>query len=229
MELSITVPSSLKDISLGDYQKFIKIVSDKDITDIFIRQKMIQIFCNIPLLAVNKMTRKDFTLISNQIITVLQEKPKLNRLVELKGKTYGFVPNLNKDLTMGEFVDLDTYMTDWDNFNKAMAVLYRPVTVKKKDSYRIEDYDSDNVDNDLMLSMDMQTVMGSVVFFWTLSRQLLAITPKYLQQQLAKNQKAAEVLEKNGVGISTFINLLEGVCLKLEMLAGYHWERLSYS
>lgn len=218
MKLDITVPTSLKDITLEDYQKFLKVVGDKDVNDLFIRQKMVQIFCHIPLLAVNNMARKDFTIISNALIEILQHKPKLTTIVEMEGKEFGFIPNLDNDLTVGEFADLDDYMNDWQKFHKAMAVLYRPVLQKKKNSYRIAEYKGDESNSDLMLQMNMEVVMGAVVFFWTLSRQLLQITPKYLQQQLRKNPKAAEALERNGAGISTYTSLLEETCLKLEML-----------
>lgn len=221
MKLDVTVPTSLKDIKLRDYQRFIKIASDKDVNDIFIRQKMIQIFCDVPLLAVNKMARKDFTLISNALIEILQHKPKLTTIVKLDGKDYGFIPNLDQDMTFGEFVDLDGYMNDWDNFHKAMGVLYRPIKQKRKENYTIEEYQGNEELAQIMLDLNMEVVLGAVLFFWTLSIQLLRITPKYLQQRLRKDPKAMEVLAKNGVGISTFTNLLEVACSKLEMLLPY--------
>ena len=42
---------------------------------------------------------------------------------------YGFHPSLD-DLTLGEYVDLDTYVGDWNNIEKAMNVLYRPIEAK---------------------------------------------------------------------------------------------------
>ena len=51
MKLSITVPTELKDLTLGQYQKFVKIQkANQDPT--FIAQKMIEIFCGIDLIAV---------------------------------------------------------------------------------------------------------------------------------------------------------------------------------
>lgn len=231
MEINITVPTSLKDIKLSDYQKFLKIAKGND-DDMFIRQKMVQIFCNIPLLAVTKIKRKDFTIISNAILEVLQEKPKLTPITEIKGVKYGFIPNLNDDMTLGEFVDLDNYMKDWNEFHKAMAVLYRPINskplfkriFKNDNSYTIEKYDTEKVNSSAMLDMNMEVVMGAVVFFWTLSNQLLKITPKYLQQLLRKNPKAVMALEKNGVGISTFTNSLEEACSRLTLLLPYTLE-----
>ena len=220
MELTLTVPTSLSDITLKQYQRFVKI--DKEGTDdIFIKQKMIQIFCDVPLLAVTKMKRKDFTSVCNQIIEVLNEKPNLVRTFKLNDVEYGFIPNLEDDTQLGEYIDLDDYLKDWDNFNKAMAVLYRPISTKRKDKYRITEYDDKIPQASEFSELTMDIVMGALVFFYRLSSQLLIITPKYLQTQLEKNPKAMEVLEQSGVGIHTYINSLEEASLELRKLLPY--------
>lgn len=227
MELKIIMPTSWKDITLKDYQEFLKINKEED--EIFVRQKMVQIFCQVPLIAVNSMNRKDFYSISNSIINIMQEKPKLQPRTTIKGVEYGFIPNLDKDLSIGEFTDLDTYMKDWDNFHKAMAVLYRPITTKSKDKYLIEAYEGSDKYAEAMKGMSMDVVMGSVVFFWTLSRQLLLITPKYLQRQIAKDKNLVKALEQNGVGINIFTQSLEGTVLGLERLLNLTYTRHFYS
>jgi hypothetical protein len=35
-------------------------------------------------------------------------------------------------MSFGEYVDLDTYLADWQQMDKAMSVLFRPVTFTKK-------------------------------------------------------------------------------------------------
>ena len=219
MKVDITIPESLADIKLRDYQKYIKIQGDnKDKDDLFMRQKMVQIFCHVPLLTVSNMKRKDFLMISNSIREILEEKPKLTSIKELNGVNYGFIPDLDNDLSIGEFVDLGAYMEDWGDFHKAMGVLYRPITAHRKGKYLIEKYDASEKYSTVMMDMNMDVVMGAVFFFADLATGLLRITPKYLRTHLAKNPEAAAALEKNGVGISTFINLLEEACLKLQML-----------
>jgi hypothetical protein len=47
--------------------------------------------------------------------------------------------NLDK-ITAGEYIDLDKYLTDEDTYDRAMAVLYRPIENVFKDLYNIEDY-----------------------------------------------------------------------------------------
>ena len=225
MEIKITVPTSLSEIPLKDYQQFMKVAKDKDQDDLFIRQKMVQIFCHIPLLAVTKMKRKDFNSVVATLIEVLDEKPKHKDVFKMGGVEYGMIPSLDEDMTMGEFVDLDSYMKDWQEFHKAMAVLYRPIKARKGERYRIEKYEGNEDHIEEMVNAPMDVTMGAIIFFWNLSTQLLTVTPKYLQRRLMENPKAAEVLEKNGVGISTFTDSLAEVCLRLEMLLPYTWER----
>jgi hypothetical protein len=143
------------------------------------------------------------------------------RTFKLNDVEYGFIPNLEDDTQLGEYIDLDDYLKDWDNFNKAMAVLYRPISTKRKDKYRITEYDDKIPQASEFLELTMDIVMGALVFFYRLSSQLLIITPKYLQTQLEKNPKAMEVLEQSGVGIHTYINSLEEASLELRKLLPY--------
>ena len=228
MKIEVTVPTSLSEIPLKDYQKFVKIAADNE-DDFFIKQKMIQIFCHVPLIAVTKMKRKDFNSISSTLLELLNKKPELTPITEIGGKRYGFIPSLQEDMTVGEFTDLDGFMKDWKDFHKAMAVLYRPITVERKGRYQIEKYEPSEERNQVMQDLNMEVVLGAVLFFWTLSEQLLRITPKYLERHLQKNKTAAEALEKNGVGISTFIDLLGAASLRLEGLLPYTWVRPYYT
>ncbi len=224
MEVAFKVPTELSEIRLSDYQKFISIVENED-NDLFVRQKMVQIFCDVPLLAVSRMKRKDFISISNSLTETLQSKNDLIPTISINGQEFGFVPNLDK-IQLGEFTDLDKYLSNWSDFHKAMAVLYRPITSKIKNKYLIEEYQGSDKYSSLMKGITMDVVMGAVLFFWTLSRQLLTIIPKYLEQ-LAKGQKEALMdLEKNGGGINTFISSLEETCSKLMKLSGYQLGRL---
>ena len=48
MKLSIVIPQKLNEVSLSQYQKWLNIAKDKK-EDHFIQQKMIEIFCKVPL------------------------------------------------------------------------------------------------------------------------------------------------------------------------------------
>jgi hypothetical protein len=58
----------------------------------------------------------------------------------MDGVEYGFIPNLD-DMSFGEYVDLDTYLGDWQNIHRAMAVLYRPIREKRGERYNIVPYE----------------------------------------------------------------------------------------
>jgi hypothetical protein len=51
MKVKIQVPNSLKDIPLHKYQKYLKIVDinkEDENSEIFLQQKMLEIFCGLP-------------------------------------------------------------------------------------------------------------------------------------------------------------------------------------
>jgi len=58
MKVKLTVPTSLDEITLGQYQKFI-LIKENSTDEDFINQKMIEIFCNIDLQNVAKMRMTD--------------------------------------------------------------------------------------------------------------------------------------------------------------------------
>ena len=70
---------------------------------------------------------------------MFEQKPQLITRFTMNGVEYGFIPNLD-DMTLGEYVDLDTYISQWDRMEYAMAVLYRPIKDKYKQKYNIEEY-----------------------------------------------------------------------------------------
>ncbi len=225
LEAKVRVPASLADIKLKDYQRFMVVVKNQgeDMDDLFLRQKMVEIFCGVPLTMVMKMRRKDFVALSNVLIMIIQEKPELTPTVQHKGREFGFIPDIDNDLLFEEYVDLDSYMKDWSDFHKAIAILYRPVTLKKKKKYLIEPYEGSAKYSGQMLEMPMNIVMGAVLFFYHLSNDLLTITPKYLNEELRKNPEIQTFFQKSGVGINTLTNSLQETCLRLEKLLNYRW------
>ena len=133
MKIDITVPDQLSEITLGQYQKFLKI--QKEVEDErFLSSKMIEIFCNVNLTKVMKLKLADVTAICEILSDMFNEKPALRRRFYLNGIEYGFVPNL-EDISFGEYVDLDNYLSDWELMDKAMGVLFRPIEQKYGERY----------------------------------------------------------------------------------------------
>ena len=140
MKLTINIPETLNEVTLKQYQKWLKIAEGKEL-DSFLQQKMVEIFCNIPLKQVLQIKATDINNICEELSKLFNNEPKFIDRFTLNDKEFGFIPKLD-DISFGEYVDLDTYLADWDLMNKAIGVLYRPITYKKKKQYLIEEYES---------------------------------------------------------------------------------------
>ena len=210
MKVQINVPDSLKDITLEQYQKFEKLNTEENKDSSFLLQKMIEIFCNLNLRDVANIKYKSVQEITKHLNKVFDVKTDLTPTFKLGGIEFGFIPVLD-DMTLGEYIDLDTYLGDWENMHKAMNVLYRPITVNNKNRYNIEDYkESDNTE--LFKDMPLDIAMGSLVFFWNLNSELLQITLKYLNQETRKmTLEQRQVLKKNGDGYPLSMDSLKKI------------------
>jgi len=138
MKVKIKIPSSLNDITLQQYKRYMKI-QEKVKDDRFLNAKMIEIFCGVDLKDVMHLQLRDSEEIVEIITALFDKKPELVKRFKLNGIEYGFQPQLD-EITLGEYIDLDTFIGDWENMEKAMNVLYRPILVNVKDSYSIEEY-----------------------------------------------------------------------------------------
>jgi hypothetical protein len=135
----------------------------------------------------------------------------INRF-KLGGVEFGFIPDLD-DMTFGEYTDLDSYIGDWDNMHKAMAVLYRPITKKGlNNTYEIEKYNGSITYSDVMKHAPLDVVFGANVFFYNLGNELLKSTMNYLEN----NTQMQTILqqhnsENDGVGILQSMDLLREI------------------
>ena len=199
MELEINVPTKMQDITLEQYQKFLKECTDESLSEEKIAIKMLEIFCGLPIDNTLQLRMSDVFSVCEQINTALNEKPPLISRWKFNKLEFGFIPQLD-DMTFGEYVDVDTYIVDWENMHKAMAVLYRPVLQNYKGSYEIEEYKGDTY-WDLMKQMPLNLVMGCMLFFWNLERDLVKVMRSSLnkKENLTSQEKLTSML--NTVGI----------------------------
>ena len=216
MKLQITIPTSLSEISLEQYQKFLSIAKDNPDGE-FLQHKMVEIFCGIDLKNAAKISYKDVNEITNNLSNLFTQKYDLKRTFKLGDTEFGFITNLD-EITLGEYTDLDKYISNWDMMHNAMAVLYRPITKKLKDKYQIEEYNGSYTYCEAMKFMPVDVVLGAVVFFYTLGNELLKSTIHYLEnnrefQNIVNNHN----LEVNGVGIHHSMLLLKEMLEDLKM------------
>jgi hypothetical protein len=218
MKFDILVPTSLNDITLEQYQKFEKINTEENQDSAFLMHKTVEIFCNLDLKDVAKVKFNYVKQILDDINNVFAHKTELIQTFKLGGQEYGFIPSLD-EMTLGEYIDLDEYFSDWATMHKAMSVLFRKVKFKKGDKYQIEDYDG--IKNDeTFKKMPMDVVMGAVVFFWNLRSELLTTTLNYLQTQAPQNMttQQQQLFQENGAGIKVFMDSAKAMLPKLTTL-----------
>ena len=154
----------------------------------------------------------EFTGILQHISNVFKEETPLQRTFEMtdannKTVKFGFIPKLD-DISLGEFIDLDKYISDWQEMHKALSVLYRPVVFEKKDTYLIEDYEGSDKYADVMLDAPVNVAFGATLFFYHLGNELSKHTMDYLEERLKEDSEFQQTLEQNGDGINQYMHLL---------------------
>jgi len=211
MNIEINVPSSLSEITLGQYQKFLKIAENNQEGN-FLDAKMIEIFCGIPLSDSYKLKMSSVSAILDILNEMLSQTPKHVERFKMNGVEYGFIPDLD-EMSLGEYIDLDNNASDWEKMHVAMNVLYRPIKTSKVGKYNIEEYDVKFPE--VMKDMPLDAAIGSLFFFYNLGMELAnhtiaySVTPaemEAIQGQLTSQQ--------NGDGINQFMDSLT------EMLQG---------
>jgi hypothetical protein len=223
MKLQITIPTSLEEITLEQYQKFLSIAKDNPDSD-FVQHKMVEIFCGIDLKDAAKISYKDVNEITTNLSNLFNQKYDLKRTFKLGNTEFGFITNLD-EITLGEYTDLDKYISNWDMMHNAMAVLYRPITKKLKDKYQIEEYNGSYTYCDAMKYMPVDVALGAVVFFYNLGNELLKSTIHYLEnnqefQSIVNNHN----LEVNGVGIHHSMLLLREMLEDLKIFPNLDYQ-----
>jgi len=205
MDINVTIPTNLSEITLRQYKHFLKIQKKVD-DEKFLSAKIIEIFCKVELKDVMSIKFKDSEFIVNTLTDMFAQTPKLVKSFSLNNVSYGFHPQLD-DLTLGEYIDLDTYIGDWENIEKAMAVLYRPITSKLKGKYAIVEY---KVGEDAkILDMPMDAVLSSIFFLWNLGLDLSKAMMSYLDKEEREALTQFLTSQPNGGGITQFTDLLK--------------------
>jgi hypothetical protein len=219
MKVNINVPDSLNEITLYQYQRFEKLIQENEASH-FVNQKTIEIFCNIELKDVARIRIADIDDLLSHLNTLLQQKPKLTKTFKLRNYEFGFIPKL-EDMTSGEFIDLENYLSSTETFNQAMAVLYRPIKSKVKDLYTIEEYESSYKYSEVLKYMPLDIALGSMVFFWTLQKDCVNALTDYIQNEVEQSEQAKQLLEKNMGGISQFMQQVRETFSTLMPLPNY--------
>lgn len=200
------IPQKWTEVSLGSYQKFLELTNDE--TDEHTANlNAITALIGVPMQVLEKCKKNDI----DEVIKVLGNLTKvvpnttLNLVIEIGEKKYGFHPNL-KDITFGEFVDLDNYLENpLENLHKVMGVLYREITFEKKGKYSIEEYDSSKALKNADLFKDklsIGTVNGAAAFFLSIGKeyQMIMLSSFKAKSKKMLSKQQSKPLVKSGDG-----------------------------
>ena len=223
--MKITIPTSLSEMTLSQWQKYHLVLKESQDPE-FVKLALVTIFCNITVAEARTIAAKDLTDTADIIANALNAKPIFShRFFDKSGFEFGFIPSLDK-MTAGEYIDLDDKFLTEDNLHLAMAILYRPVTEKFKDNYRIEPYESADKYADIMKEMPLNVALGAKVFFYNLGSALSKATIHFIQQKTPKAEAMKADLIKSGVGTAQFIQLLTESNQALKQLLNLNYTSL---
>jgi len=146
---------------------------------------------DIPKKLVKELALSDVAVIMSKI-GELQSKQgtELKRLIEINGVEYGFHPDLDS-ISLGEYADIEQFIKNGieTNLPELMAVLYRPIKLKKNDIYIIDSYDGDiRLRAEEMKQMSAEQVQSALVFFYTLGKVLSEILLSFSMDRLKETK-----------------------------------------
>lgn len=184
MKATLNIPESLNEITLGQYQEFI--TKSKGLEGYKLAQCTVEVFCSLPRVSVLKISVIDIASITASINALFEKEQPLTLSFKIKSENvsqeFGFINDI-ENLSVGEYVDIDENVTDFEKMHIVMAVLYRPLTNRTKDKYTIEDYNGTSDFQEIMRFMPLDVALGALVFFYHLGNELLKATQSYLVEE----------------------------------------------
>ena len=173
-EFDLNIPLNLSGITLGQYQDYLKVLDKWDKEDeTYLNVKILQIFCGLSPEFATSIPLHAFESTIAQVTGLFESPTPLLRKFKMTGLgstgeentvEFGFIPKLD-DISFGEYIDLESYLGDWQQMHKAMAVLFRPVYHSKRECYLIDKYEGSDKYSQVMKDMPLSVALGATVFF----------------------------------------------------------------
>ena len=182
---SFNLINSWSDVTLSTWLKLIDFETGTKTEE---ATETIAALSDIPKKLIKELSLSDVAVIMSKVGELQQEQDtKLKRIIEINGVEYGFHPDLDS-ISLGEYADIEQFIKNGidKQLPELMAVLYRPIKIKKSDTlYIIDSYDGDiRLRAEEMKQMSAEQVQSALVFFYTLGKVLSEIMPSYLIQRL---------------------------------------------
>lgn len=218
--LKISIPKDLSGITLDQYQRYLAVAKNVEgENNEFLNLKALEIFCGLTLKDSYNLPVSMFESVLERLTNVFEEKNDLVRRFKMTGSDnvtveFGMIPNLDK-ISFGEYVDLEKYISDWSTMHKAMAVLYRPIISGNDQFYGIEPYEGSEKWAETMRDSPVPVALGALVFFYRLGIKLSKYTMNSLVEEAGTTSQQKQTSERNGAGISLFMDLVEEMSQEL--------------
>lgn len=181
MAFKITIPESLSEVKLKDYQKFIKLTSKEGISEEFSNRKAFELFLGVNGMAYHGMRMRDREYLMDELRVVLSEKPELQQTFVIGDIEYGLIPDWD-EITFKEFHDLSDLKDTVVDLHRILAILYRPIINKKGRLYSIQSYNGYEIRQEIMSESPASVGLGVIFFCSKVSLQLLKPISTFLPQ-----------------------------------------------
>ena len=197
--LKLRVPLTLDEITMEQYQRWHQVAEKQENKNTyFLRQKTVEIMCNVPLKFVSTMAHKTVEEVSGYLFNMLaEETTEFERRFTHNGIEYGFIPDF-ENMSSGEYIDIEGNM-GWDDWHRALAVMYRPIIQTHDDKYLIEKYDGIKNDH-AMKSIKASTGIGALFFLISCIEILERDLKGYLNREVNLNPQWRTILTESGGG-----------------------------
>ena len=175
---------SWSDVNLSTWLKLIEFETGTKTEE---ATETIAVLSDIPRQLIKELTLSDVVAIMSKIGELqAKQDTELKRIIEINGVEYGFHPDLDS-ISLGEYADIEQFIKNGINTNlpELMAVLYRPIKLKKNDIYIIDPYDGDiRLRAEEMKQMTAAQVQSALFFFYNFVKVLSEILQSYLMERL---------------------------------------------
>ena len=193
MKIEINIPTNLNEITLGDFQLYWSTnKTDKD---------KLKYLLKLNDYTIDHLARHTILELVDAIDDLLSQEVEFQQFVTLGGVEFGFIPNF-ENISMAEFIDLDSHISEIETLHTACAVMFRMIDKQDGINYSLKEYNPEHGADLLMKHLPLGVALGAKVFFWNLGRELLEIIPNYLTEEMGEMNTATNInFHKGGDGM----------------------------
>ena len=184
--MKVIVPTTIADITLGQYQSFDLISNNENTTESELESAALRIFVGLTDEQIKAISQNDKEALLKDITTAMNQKPVFDEknlpTFKLKDTEFGFHNNLDS-LSAGAYGDLMEYSGDVEDYHRLMAIVFRPITGKDiLGNYTIAEYNGTELWCEVMKQTPMHYVQSALFFFRNLAIELRKCTHKFSKE-----------------------------------------------